>query len=131
MRFSAQQQDRLRAVTQAGHDLISGMIMLVKVIGLSVICVGVVAIVHWLITADPDTTAFRDFLLAIQSPVMHNLVLMVGGVIGVPVWVFKMMDRSDRVRYPVAAAGTARSSLHRYSEAGENAAPKGGSRHEQ
>lgn len=124
MRLSEQQQDRLRGIAEGLRSVIGGAASIVQVLGLCVFTVALAFLVGGLLTADPDTTTFRDFLLACQNPDFHRMVFVTGCVIGVPIWVFMMMARASRVRYPAAAAAMGRV------KRAEGPAPKGEAGHD-
>lgn len=104
MGLTMQQQDRLRSLVQGLGELVSGGFHLAKCIALAMIGVGI-GIMFWgLLTADPDTTTFRDFLLSVQSPQIHRLVFFTGCMFGFFMWVFSALLWRRHVRYPTAAA---------------------------
>jgi hypothetical protein len=109
MGLTMQQQDRLRSLVQTLGELVGGGIHLTKCIALAIIGVGIGMLFWGLMTADPDTTTFRDFLLSVQSPQVHRLVFFTGCIFGFFMWVFSFLMGQRHVRYPTAAAVMVRS----------------------
>lgn len=113
MALTEQQQDRLRDVAQGVRDLLGGALLLVRIMVSSIVAVAVALVVGGLLTADPETATFRDFLITVQSAEIHRLVFIAGCVVGVLVWFFKLLgwfNRAQSARYPMAMAvmGTAK-----------------------
>lgn len=109
MGLTMQQQDRLRSLVQWLGELVSGGFHLAKCIALAIIGVGIGILFWGLLTADPDTTTFRDFLLSVQSPQIHRLVFFTGCMFGFLMWVFSALLGPRNVHYPTAAAVMVRS----------------------
>lgn len=111
MSLTVQQQDRFRDVAQGVRDLLVGGFQFVRIMIGCMVVVAVALLVGGLLTADPDTTTFRDFLLTIQSTEVHRMVIGIGCIIGLPVWMYSLISMANRARsarYPMAAAAMGR-----------------------
>lgn len=109
MKLTENQQDKVRWYLQGGFDLFAAVLSIVRWMIWSIAIAAVLALFAGLLTADPDTTTFRDFLLAAQSQNVQRVIIMVGGMVGVIGWGINVMFGRKAV-YPVAAVAQGRAS---------------------
>lgn len=122
MALTERQQDKLRDVAQGVRDLLGGAVLFVRIMVSSIVAVAVVLVVGGLLTADPETATFRDFLITVQSAEIHRTVFVTGCMIGLVVLFFTVMSRANRARsarYPMAAGVMARAEAAPKKEGGE------------